>query len=71
MKPIEAILSATRGGADLLDQSADIGSVQPGRFADLVAVKGDPLADIKLLQSIGFVMKAGKVYKQDGKPAGE
>ena len=71
MKPIEAILSATRGGADLLDQSASIGSVQPGRFADLVAVKGNPLADIKLLQSIGFVMKAGKVYKQDGKPAGE
>jgi imidazolonepropionase-like amidohydrolase len=71
MKPIEAILSATRGGADLLDQSASIGSVQPGRFADLVAVKGDPLADIKLLQSISFVMKAGKVYKQDGKPAGE
>jgi len=71
MKPIEAILSATRGGADLLDQSASIGSVQPGRFADLVAVKGDPLADIKLLQSISFVMKAGKVYKQDGNPAGE
>ena len=71
MKPIEAILSATRGGADLLDQSANIGSVQPGRFADLVAVKGDPLADVKLLQSISFVMKAGKVYKQDGKTAGE
>ena len=71
MKPIEAILSATRGGADLLDQSANIGSVQPGRLADLVAVKGDPLADIKLLQNISFVMKAGKVYKQDGKSAGE
>jgi imidazolonepropionase-like amidohydrolase len=71
MKPIEAILSATRGGADLLDQSASIGSVQPGRFADIVAVKGDPLADIKLLQNINFVMKAGKVYKQEGKPAGE
>ena len=71
MKPIEAILSATRGGADLLDQAASIGSVQPGHFADLVAVKGDPLADIKLLQSIRFVMKAGKVYKQDGKSAGE
>ena len=71
MKPIEAILSATRGGADLLEQSANIGSVQAGRFADLVAVKGDPLADVKLLQGISFVMKAGKVYKQDGKPAGE
>ena len=68
MPPVEAILAATRNAADLLGQSANIGSVQPGRYADLVAVKGDPTADIKLLQNIGFVMKAGVVYKQEGKP---
>jgi imidazolonepropionase-like amidohydrolase len=71
MRPIDAILSATRGGADLLDQSASIGSLQPGRFADLVAVKGDPTSDVKLLQNMSFVMKGGKVYKQDGKAVAE
>ncbi|HEY7912160.1 MAG TPA: amidohydrolase family protein [Blastocatellia bacterium] len=68
MPPMEAILAATRGAADLLGQSAVLGSIQPGRFADIVAVKGDPVADIKLLQSISFVMKGGKVYKRDGRP---
>lgn len=71
MPPIEAILAATRGGADLLGKSADIGSVQPGRYADLVAVKGDPTADIKLLQNVSFVMKGGQVYKREGKPLEE
>jgi imidazolonepropionase-like amidohydrolase len=71
IKPMEAILSATRGGADLLDQSANVGSLQSGRFADLVAVKGDPTSDIKLLQNMSFVMKGGKVYKHDGKAVAE
>jgi imidazolonepropionase-like amidohydrolase len=66
MPPIEAILAATRGGADLLGKSADIGSVQAGRYADLIAVKGDPVADIKLLQNVSFVMKAGQIYKREG-----
>jgi imidazolonepropionase-like amidohydrolase len=65
MPPIEAILSATRGGADLLGRSADIGSIQAGRYADLVAVKGDPTTDIKLLQKVSFVMKGGQVYKSE------
>jgi len=68
MPPIEAILAATRGGADLLGKANDIGSVQSGRYADLVAVKGDPTADIKLLQNVNFVMKGGQIYKRDGKP---
>ncbi|HET8676820.1 MAG TPA: amidohydrolase family protein [Blastocatellia bacterium] len=68
MPPIEAILSATRSGADLIGRPSDIGSIQAGRYADIVAVKGDPLADIKLLQNVSFVMKAGQVYKSDGKP---
>jgi imidazolonepropionase-like amidohydrolase len=68
MPPVEAILAATRNAADLLGQSASIGSLQAGRFADLVAVQGDPTKDIKLLASVSFVMKSGVVYKRDGKP---
>lgn len=68
MKPADAILSATREAADLLGQAQNVGSIQAGRYADLIAVKGDPLADVKLLQNVGFVMKAGRVYKDDGKP---
>ena len=66
MPPIKAILAATRDAADLLGQSGNIGTIQKGRYADLVAVKGDPLADITLLQTISFVMKEGQVYKRDG-----
>src|SRR5437868_3433296 len=68
MPPMEAILAATRSAADLLDQSANVGSVQRGRYADLIAVRGDPVTDIKLLQNVSFVMKAGRIYKRDGKP---
>jgi imidazolonepropionase-like amidohydrolase len=71
MPPIEAILSATRNAADLIGQSQNIGSVRAGRLADLVAVKGDPTADIKLLQNVSFVMKGGRVYKKDGHTAME
>lgn len=63
MPPMEAIMAATRNAADLLGVSSKLGSIQPGRFADLVAVKGDPLTDIKLLKQISFVMKEGRVYK--------
>jgi imidazolonepropionase-like amidohydrolase len=66
MPAVETILSATRNAADLLGQSQNIGSVQAGRYADLVAVKGDPTANIKLLQNVSFVMKSGQVYKKDG-----
>ena len=65
MPPMEAIMAATRNGADLLGMSSKIGSIQSGRFADLVAVDGDPLADIKLLADVSFVMKAGQIYKRD------
>ena len=63
MPPMEAILAATRNAADLLGASANLGTIQPGRYADLVAVKGDPLSDIKLLSQVSFVMKDGRVYK--------
>jgi imidazolonepropionase-like amidohydrolase len=64
MPPLEAIRSATLGAASLLDQSKTLGSVEPGFAADIVAVSGDPLRDISVLQQVKFVMKAGVVYKQ-------
>ncbi len=63
MTPIDAIMSATRNAADLIGDSADIGSVQAGRYADIVAVAGDPLADITELQRVRFVMKDGVVVR--------
>jgi imidazolonepropionase-like amidohydrolase len=71
MTPMEAIQAGTSRAADLLGHSPDVGSIQPGRYADLVAVTQDPLADIRILQNVGFVMKAGKVYKRDGRPVPE
>jgi imidazolonepropionase-like amidohydrolase len=64
MPPLEAIRSATLSAASLLDQSDKLGSVEPGFAADIVAVSGDPLRDISVLQQVKFVMKAGVVYKQ-------
>ena len=63
MPPIEAILSATRAGADLLGASDRIGSIQAGRFADLIAVAGNPLTDITEMRRVMFVMKGGMVFK--------
>lgn len=64
MTPMQAIKSATSTAARLLDQSANLGAVAEGRFADLVAVAADPLADITELQRVRFVMKGGTIYKQ-------
>ena len=64
MKPMDAIKTATLEASKLLGVDKDLGTVEAGKFADLVAVPGDPLADIKLMTQVSFVMKAGKVYKQ-------
>ncbi|NQD36999.1 amidohydrolase family protein [Permianibacter sp. IMCC34836] len=64
MTPMDAIKSATINAATLLRQEKDLGSISAGKYADLVAVKGDPLQDIKLMTQLGFVMKEGVVYKQ-------
>jgi len=64
MRELEAIRSATLGAASLLGQSSRLGSLEPGFAADIVAVGGDPLKDISLLQKVRFVMKEGVVYKQ-------
>ena len=63
MPVLEAIKSATVTAADLLGQSDLIGSIEVGKAADIVAVPGDPVADVKLMTKINFVMKDGKVYK--------
>ncbi|WP_304179876.1 amidohydrolase family protein [Phenylobacterium aquaticum] len=68
MTPIDAILAATAGGSDLIGDAKDIGSVQAGRYADIIAVAADPLADITELERVQFVMKGGVVYKAAGKP---
>ena len=51
--------------ADLLGVSARVGSIEKGKLADLIAVRGDPLADVRLLENVQFVMKEGRIYKQD------
>ena len=62
----EALVMATRTAAELLAVGDDLGTVQAGRYADLVAVTGDPLADPAALMAVDFVMKGGRVYKRDG-----
>ncbi|MDP1556831.1 MAG: amidohydrolase family protein, partial [Hyphomonas sp.] len=64
MPPAEAIKAATVNAADLLGLSAEIGTLEPGKSADLIAVKGDPIKDVKVLKTVDFVMARGEVVKQ-------
>jgi imidazolonepropionase-like amidohydrolase len=64
MPPAEAIKAATVNAADLLGISADVGTLEPGKRADLIAVAGDPIADVTVLKQVVFVMKDGVVHKQ-------
>ncbi|HTV59174.1 MAG TPA: amidohydrolase family protein [Verrucomicrobiae bacterium] len=64
MSPMQAIQSTTSAAADLLGHTDEFGSIRPGKFADIVAVDGDPVQNVRLLENIPFVMKAGKIYKQ-------
>jgi imidazolonepropionase-like amidohydrolase len=64
MTPMQAIQTATRNAADLLDMSDRIGTLETGKLADIVAVPGNPLNDITAMERVGFVMKDGNVYKR-------
>lgn len=64
MTPAQALRAATVSGAELTHLDSQIGSVQAGKFADLVAVPGDPMKDISILENVNFVMKEGIVYKR-------
>ena len=70
MTPAQAIQAGTLTAAQLLGLEAHVGSIAAGKQADIVAVRGDPLADIKLLEKVDFVMKSGEVFKQDGRVLG-
>ena len=63
MTPMQAIRSATIVSAELLRASDDLGSIEPGKFADLVAVAGDPLENVAFLEDVAFVMKSGDIVK--------
>jgi imidazolonepropionase-like amidohydrolase len=63
MTPMQAIQSATIRAAELLGREADLGSIAPGRFADLVAVSGDPIDNIRLLETVDHVMKGGAIVR--------
>jgi imidazolonepropionase-like amidohydrolase len=67
MAPMEAIKSATSRPAEMLDMQGQIGAITPGALADMVAVDGDPVRDIKVLENVQFVMKGGKVFKSGGR----
>jgi imidazolonepropionase-like amidohydrolase len=68
MTPMQAIQAATISAADLLGWKDRIGSVSSGKFADLIAVKGDPTVDPAVLTRVNFVMKGGTVLKGDAAP---
>jgi imidazolonepropionase-like amidohydrolase len=68
MKPSAALKAATSADAELLGLGAKIGTLETGKFADVVAVPGDPLQNIRQTEHVLFVMKEGVVYRNDGAP---
>jgi imidazolonepropionase-like amidohydrolase len=65
MTPTQALEAATVNAADLLGLSDDVGTLEPGKRADLIAVDGDPLTDVTVLKRVPFVMKDGAVFKDE------
>jgi imidazolonepropionase-like amidohydrolase len=65
MSPMDAIQSATSRAATMLDMEGKLGVIAPGAFADIIAIDGDPLRDMKALEDVQFVMKDGKVFQSD------
>jgi imidazolonepropionase-like amidohydrolase len=67
MAPLAALQTATVNAADLMGWTAKTGSLEPGKWADIIAVEKNPIDDVRTLQNVKFVMKAGVVYKNEGK----
>jgi imidazolonepropionase-like amidohydrolase len=65
MSAEDAIRAATIVPAEMMDMSADVGGVTSGRFADLIAVQGDPMKNVEVLEQVRFVMKGGRVIRDD------
>jgi len=65
MSPLAAIQTGTINAADLMGWTDKIGTIEPGKWADIIATDGDPLKDVKVLQHVNFVMKSGVVYKDE------
>jgi imidazolonepropionase-like amidohydrolase len=65
MTPAGAIRAATSSAADLIDRAKDVGTVEEGKYADLIAVTANPLDHVEVLEHVPFVMKGGKVYKDE------
>ncbi|NHN86291.1 amidohydrolase family protein [Acetobacter musti] len=66
MSPIETLRTATVNAAEALGKEKDVGAIAEGRYGDMIAVRGDPLSDISILQKVAFVMKGGNVVKEVG-----
>ena len=64
MSPLQGIQTGTLNAADLMGWSDKVGSIAPGKWADIIAVDSDPLKDVRVLQHVGFVMKGGVVFKR-------
>jgi imidazolonepropionase-like amidohydrolase len=69
MTPLQVLQAATMQGAELIGMAKDIGTIEPGKFADIIAVNADPVKDISAMEQVVFVMKGGVVIKNDLKPA--
>jgi imidazolonepropionase-like amidohydrolase len=69
MTPLAALQTTTLNAADLMGWTGKVGSLEPGKWADVIAVSGDPLKDIRTLQHVSFVMKSGVIYKDEPAPA--
>jgi imidazolonepropionase-like amidohydrolase len=69
MTPKEAIATATRNAADLIGADDDLGTIEVGKVADLIAVPGDPLGDVRALEVVPFVMQGGRIVKDERGPS--
>jgi imidazolonepropionase-like amidohydrolase len=65
MTPAQAIQAATRNAADLIGRASDVGVLSPGHYADLIALKEDPLQRVEVLEHVPFVMKGGAIAKNE------